>query len=196
MVEKVKYYLSLNYPMITTWEPDDEIYVVEFPDLPGCMAHGKTPNSAVKLAEAVKKDWIIESLSRGNTIPEPKKAEDFSGKFIVRIDPALHKRLSEQSEREGKSLNQHVYNLLSERSAALCVENSIERLVEKVASKIDHIPNQKICIIPSSAVAPVASVYQESFASKSPTQDIFKTLVGETATRVSTFGIDSECIAV
>lgn len=154
ITEKVKYYLSLNYPMIATWEPDDKIYVVEFPDLPGCIAHGKTPNRAVKLAEAVKKDWIIESLSRGNTMPEPKKAEDYSGKFVVRIDPALHKRLSEQSAREGKSLNQHVYNLLSERSAALCVENSTERLLEKINSKIDSIKQPIINIIDSSAQAP------------------------------------------
>lgn len=160
ITEKVKYYLSLNYPMIATWEPDDKIYVVEFPDLPGCIAHGKTPNSAVKLAEAVKKDWIIESLSRGNTIPEPKNAEDYSGKFIVRIDPALHKRLSEQSGREGKSLNQHVYNLLSERSAALCVENSIECLLEKMNSKIDSIKQPIIHIVDSSAQTPSRIVYQ------------------------------------
>ena len=158
--QQVLYYLSLNYPMITTCDPDDKVYFVEFPDLPGCMAHGKTPNAAVKLAEEVKEDWIIESLSRGNTIPEPKKAEDFSGKFVVRIDPALHKRLSEQAEREGKSLNQHVYNLLSERSAALCVENAIERLLEKMNSKIDAIKQPIINILDTSAQTRSSVLFQ------------------------------------
>ena len=133
--EKLEDFLSLDYPMVVNYDKDDEIYVVQFPDLPGCMAHGSTPARAIKLAEIIKKEWIEDSLEAGQTIPVPKKEDEYSGKFVVRIPSYLHKRLSEQAEREGRSLNQHVGVLLSERSASLLIENSIDRL-SKIEEKL------------------------------------------------------------
>lgn len=126
--EKAQHFLSLDYPMIVNYDKEDEIYVVQFPDLPGCMAHGSTPARAIKMAEITKMEWIVDSLEAGQTIPVPKKEDDYSGKFVVRIPSHLHKRLSEQAEREGRSLNQHIGVLLSERSSALLIENSLDRL--------------------------------------------------------------------
>lgn len=126
--EKLRYYLTLDYPMLVSHDKKEGIYVVQFPDLPGCMAHGSTPASAFKLAEEIKREWIEDALKSGQAVPIPKNEEDYSGKFVVRIPRYLHKRLSEQAEREGRSLNQHVSVLLSERSASLSVENSLERL--------------------------------------------------------------------
>lgn len=139
---KLKYYLSLNYPMSLTYEKDDGVYFVEFPDLPGCMAHGKTPTDAYKLAQKVKREWLEDVLVSGKTIPEPKSEEDFSGKFVVRIPSSLHKDLSRQAEKAGRSLNQHVGFLLAERSNALSTENSANRL-DNTIKNIETIATQQ-----------------------------------------------------
>lgn len=123
----LKHYLALNYPMTLIKDEEEGLFFIEFPDLPGCLAHGKTPASAVKLAEEVKGEWIKDALEKGHSVPEPKKEDEYSGKFVVRIPRALHRRLSIQAEREGRSLNQHVGILLSERSAALEVERQLNR---------------------------------------------------------------------
>ncbi|MCR4288583.1 MAG: type II toxin-antitoxin system HicB family antitoxin, partial [Deltaproteobacteria bacterium] len=62
MKKDLKHYLSLNYPMILVWDADDKVFFVEFPDLPGCMAHGKTPDEAVDLAHKIKKEWLMDAL--------------------------------------------------------------------------------------------------------------------------------------
>lgn len=141
MNEKLKYYLSLDYPMFLSHDKEEGIYVVQFPDLPGCMAHGSTHTSAIKLAEEIKKEWIADSLESGVHVPVPKKEEEYSGKFVIRIPGQLHKRLSEQAEREGRSLNQHVGFLLSERSAAYTVEKYLDRLSQNT-NTLDRIITQ------------------------------------------------------
>lgn len=135
--EKLKYYMSLNYPMLITRE--EGVYFVQFPDLQGCMIHGKTPVSAIKIAEEVKADWIREILKLGLPVPEPRNDEDYSGKFIVRIPPTSHRRLSEQAASEGRSLNSLVATLLSERSAALAVEKAaaeMENMMKRLEAAV------------------------------------------------------------
>ncbi|MCR4287140.1 MAG: type II toxin-antitoxin system HicB family antitoxin [Deltaproteobacteria bacterium] len=62
MKKDLDYYLPLNYPMTLIWDAEDKVWFVEFPDLPGCMAHGKTPNEAVDLAQKIKKEWLMDAL--------------------------------------------------------------------------------------------------------------------------------------
>lgn len=131
-VKNLEYYLSLNYPMNLIWDAEDKVYFVEFPDLQGCMAHGTTPTSAVKLAQKFKKEWLIDALSSGFSIAEPKTDDDYSGKFVARLTPAIHKRLAEQAATEGRSLNAHVVTLLLERSAALTVEKAATEMEDKM----------------------------------------------------------------
>lgn len=52
-------------------------------------------------------------LASGRNIPEPKSEDGYSGKFVVRIPKTLHRLLSEQSKREGLSLNQYVASALA-----------------------------------------------------------------------------------
>lgn len=166
--EKLKYYLSLNYPMLLNRDEEEGIFVVQFLDLPGCMAHGKTPANALKLAEEVKKEWIESVLLDGQPVPEPRKEEEYSGKFVVRITPALHKRLSEQAEREGRSLNQHVSIILSERSSALSLENTLasfgelQRKMEQNIAVFEERQKEALYIIRKSAPLQDWSAYSKS----------------------------------
>jgi antitoxin HicB len=112
--DKLEYYLSLKFPY-TVEESDEEgrkIYILSFPDLPGCWSEGENFEEAHQKLEEARKAWIWASLGEGLPIPEPAKEDEFSGKFLLRISPKLHMILSKNSEREGKSLNQHIRSIL------------------------------------------------------------------------------------
>ena len=61
-----------SYEMVIWWSVEDEAYVVDVPELPGCMAHGDTRQSAIKNAEDAIKFWIKTAKEDGAAIPQPK----------------------------------------------------------------------------------------------------------------------------
>ncbi|WP_347275465.1 type II toxin-antitoxin system HicB family antitoxin [Candidatus Kuenenia sp.] len=58
--------------MIIYWDKADSIYVVEVPELPGCMAHGKSKKEALENAENAVTLWLKTTKEDGIQIPEPK----------------------------------------------------------------------------------------------------------------------------
>ncbi|MGI8688168.1 MAG: type II toxin-antitoxin system HicB family antitoxin [Thermomicrobiales bacterium] len=102
------------YTAILTRE--DEEYVFRVPELPGLVTGGATLEEAYALLEDAKRAWIATALELGRPIPEPR-GEDVSrksGRFSVRVAPAIHAALAEEAERQGVSLNDLV-------SAALAI---------------------------------------------------------------------------
>lgn len=61
-----------KYEMIVYWSDDDEAFIVEVPELPGCAADGPTYLKAVQNAEKVIKEWIETAEELGRAIPQPK----------------------------------------------------------------------------------------------------------------------------
>jgi predicted RNase H-like HicB family nuclease len=61
-----------NYEMIIWWSAEDNAFVVDVPELPGCMAHGRTRVEAIENAEDAITFWIKTARADGLTIPEPK----------------------------------------------------------------------------------------------------------------------------
>lgn len=64
--------MTLRYEMIVYWSDEDQAFIVEAPELPGCMADGQTCQEAVSNAEVVIQEWIETAKSLGGPIPEPK----------------------------------------------------------------------------------------------------------------------------
>ena len=64
--------MSIKYELIIYWSEADNCFLVEVPELPGCMADGQTYQDAVTNAEVVIKEWIETATELGRTIPEPK----------------------------------------------------------------------------------------------------------------------------
>ncbi len=64
--------MKIKYEMIIYWSDVDEAFLVEVPELPGCMADGETYQEAVQNAEVIIQEWIDTAQSLGRTIPEPK----------------------------------------------------------------------------------------------------------------------------
>lgn len=64
--------LQRAYELIMYWDKTDEIFVVEVPELAGCMAHGATRAEAVMNAEAAIDSWIQSAREDEMSIPEPR----------------------------------------------------------------------------------------------------------------------------
>jgi predicted RNase H-like HicB family nuclease len=62
----------LKYEIIIYWSQDDEAFIAEVPELPGCAADGMTPQDALASAEIVAHEWIDTARELGRAIPEPK----------------------------------------------------------------------------------------------------------------------------
>lgn len=64
--------MTTRYELIIYWSKDDDSFVVEVPELPGCMADGQTYAEAVANAEIVIAEWIATARELGRPIPEPR----------------------------------------------------------------------------------------------------------------------------
>ena len=61
-----------KYEIIIYWSNEDEVFVAEVPELPGCMAHGDTAEAALAHAHEAIQLWIDTARELGRPIPEPK----------------------------------------------------------------------------------------------------------------------------
>jgi predicted RNase H-like HicB family nuclease len=58
--------------MIIYWSDEDKAFVVEVPELPGCMADGATYQEAIVNAERIVQEWIETAKQLGRPIPKPR----------------------------------------------------------------------------------------------------------------------------
>jgi predicted RNase H-like HicB family nuclease len=61
-----------RYELIVFWSEEDGCYVVEVPELSGCMADGKTYEDAIRNAQVVIAEWIETARELGREIPQPR----------------------------------------------------------------------------------------------------------------------------
>lgn len=62
----------IRYEVIIYWSGEDESFVAEVPELPGCMADGATYQEALANVEIVIREWIETAKELGRPIPEPR----------------------------------------------------------------------------------------------------------------------------
>ena len=112
MEKTVEYYLGLPYTIELTRDPEDGWFVA-VNELPGCMSQGDTPQEAIEMIYDAMRGWIEVSLEDGDPIPEPRPLDDYSGKFVVRVPPEVHRRLALEAAEEDVSLNRLISTKLS-----------------------------------------------------------------------------------
>ncbi len=61
-----------KYEIIIYWSREDEVFIAEVPELPGCIAHGDSSEDALKSVNQAIKLWIDTAKEFGDVIPEPK----------------------------------------------------------------------------------------------------------------------------
>ena len=64
--------MDSRYEIIIFWSREDNAFVAEVPELPGCMADGKTYQDALSNAERIIREWIETARELGRSVPEPK----------------------------------------------------------------------------------------------------------------------------
>ncbi len=66
--------MILRYEILIYWSDEDSAYVAEVPELPGCLAHGKTQEEALKNSQDAMKLWIDTATELGIRCRNPKGA--------------------------------------------------------------------------------------------------------------------------
>jgi antitoxin HicB len=104
-----------TYPIVLAPESngDGPGWIASVAELPGCEAHGPTPeDAAAGMSDAVAR-WLREARAAGREVPPPGAAAAHSGKLLVRMPRSLHAELFRAAEREGTSLNAYIVAALS-----------------------------------------------------------------------------------
>jgi predicted RNase H-like HicB family nuclease len=63
----------LRYKISLYWSEEDQAFIAEVPELPGCAADGETYQEAVQNVEVIMQEWIETAKELGRPIPEPKE---------------------------------------------------------------------------------------------------------------------------
>ncbi len=105
-----------NYPAIIQplSEEDGGGYLVSFPDLPGCIADGATPEEAFHHAEDAMVAWMKTAKEFGDPISKPSIPSSYSGQWRMRAPKSLHAALASRAKEEGVSLNTLTITLLAQ----------------------------------------------------------------------------------
>lgn len=87
-------------------------WLISFPDLPGCISDGETPEEAMENGRDAMTAWLQAVNEAGREVP--RVGELPSGKFVARVPRSLHARLSARARQEGVSMNALVSAFLAE----------------------------------------------------------------------------------
>jgi predicted RNase H-like HicB family nuclease len=116
-MKSIDYYMNLPYRMELIPDPEEGGFVVNYPELPGCLSSGETIEEAIRMGEDAKHAWLDAALEDGVKIAEPDSLNEYSGQFKLRIPKTLHRSLAEHARAEGTSMNQYCLYLLTRNDA-------------------------------------------------------------------------------
>ena len=94
-----------RYTYRVTWSEEDREYVglcAEFPSLSWLTS---TPESALKGIRRVVDEVVADLTANDEPVPEPLATRTYSGKFLVRVPPDVHRQLVLEAAEAGVSLN-------------------------------------------------------------------------------------------
>ena len=64
--------VKLKYEVIIYWSREDNAFIAEIPELPGCMADGQTYEKALENVEVIAQEWIERAKELGRSAPKPR----------------------------------------------------------------------------------------------------------------------------
>ena len=138
MAKDLAYYLSLDYPVTISYDPDHGYYAnVEL--LGVCSAVGATAAEAYENVMESKRLWFESALEDGLPIPEPEPEKEYSGRLVLRLPKSLHAKLARAAEDDATSLNQYLVMLLSgeyERDNLKEVVKDLQKEIRTIRSGI------------------------------------------------------------
>lgn len=79
-----------EFDVIVEWSAEDGVFVADVPELPGCMAHGETTESAIAHAREAMSLWIETAIEFGREVPEAAREQPAScSRLTVESEPDL-----------------------------------------------------------------------------------------------------------
>ena len=102
-----------RYTYRVTWSEEDCEYVGLCAEFPSLSWLEKTPEKALVGVRRVVHQTVVDLKKTGEELPEPIAMKSFSGKFMVRVPPEIHRRLALQAAESGVSLNRLISSKLS-----------------------------------------------------------------------------------
>ncbi len=108
-------------------------FSISFPDLPGCLSDGATPEEAIENGRDALAAWLAVARELGDEPVKPFSAA--SGKFLQRVPRSLHAQLIQRAKAEGVSLNTLVVSLVAEGIGRRQAARPRKRASARAASK-------------------------------------------------------------
>ena len=102
---------SYSFTIRPLTETEGGGFAIEYPDLPGCIPDGSTPQEAFGQGCDAVRSWLLSCLKHGDPAPMPSQA---SGQWRQRVPRSVHSRLVIRARQEGVSLNTLVTAMISE----------------------------------------------------------------------------------
>jgi len=103
-----------RYTYRVTWSDDDGEYVGLCAEFASLSWLARTPESALKGIRESVAGAVRDMKLTGETAPEPIACRSYSGKFMIRIPPDVHRQLAVQAAESGVSLNRIASSKLSQ----------------------------------------------------------------------------------
>ena len=94
-----------HYTYRVTWSEDDQEYVGLCAEFPSLSWLASSQQAALRGIGAVVADVIVDMKKAREPVPEPLAGKKFSGKFLVRVPPDVHRHLALEAAEAGVSLN-------------------------------------------------------------------------------------------
>src|SRR5207247_3258580 len=102
-----------KYRIVVHYSKEDEGYIAVVPELRGCSAWGETEVEAIHAVEVAAAAWLEAAKANNIEIPTPVDEQRVSGKYALRLPPALYRELVFEAKAQGRSLNQLLVYKLS-----------------------------------------------------------------------------------
>lgn len=106
--------IARRYLKLVEWSEKDGCFVGSAPPIIGPCCHGRTEAEVMAQLSTIVEEWVEIMMGEGHPLPSVTAGKKFSGQFVVRISPELHKKASLKALARGESLNQFVATALAE----------------------------------------------------------------------------------
>ncbi len=103
-----------HYTYRVTWSSDDQEYIGLCAEFPSLSWLATTPEAALKGIRKVVAEVTEDMFSNNEPVPEPFAVKNYSGKFMVRVPPEVHRSLAIKAAEAGVSLNRLASSKLSQ----------------------------------------------------------------------------------
>ena len=94
-----------HYTYRVTWSEEDSEYVGLCAEFPSLSWLARSPETALRGIRRVVADVVADMKRRGEEVPEAVASRRYSGKFLVRVPPNIHRQLATEAAEAGVSLN-------------------------------------------------------------------------------------------